>query len=93
MLPEGAPSLQSPSRGGQTPKLTAEKPFEGTLSHSKESAYNVGDLDSIPGSGRSPAEGNGYPPTPIFLPGESHGQRSLAGYSSYGTKELAQLSY
>ena len=28
-------------------------------SDSKESAYNVGDLGSIPGSGRSPGEGNG----------------------------------
>ena len=27
----------------------------------KESAYNVGDLGSIPGSGRSPGEGNGNP--------------------------------
>ena len=27
----------------------------------KESACNVGDLGSIPGSGRSPGEGNGYP--------------------------------
>ena len=26
-------------------------------------------------------------PTPIFLPGESHGQRSLAGYSPHGHKE------
>ena len=26
----------------------------------KESAYNVGDLSSIPGLGRSPGEGNGY---------------------------------
>ena len=26
-------------------------------------------------------------PTPVFLPGESHGQRSLAGYSPYGCKE------
>ena len=26
-------------------------------------------------------------PTPAFLPGESHGQRSLAGYSSWGCKE------
>ena len=34
---------------------------------------------SIPGSGRSPGEGNGSPT--LFLPGESHGQRSLAGYS------------
>ena len=23
-------------------------------------------------------------PTPVFLPGESHGQRSLAGYSPWG---------
>ena len=28
-----------------------------------------------------------WQPTPVFLPGESHGQRSLAGYSPYGCKE------
>jgi len=27
----------------------------------KESTYNVGDLDLIPGLGRSPGEGNHYP--------------------------------
>ena len=27
----------------------------------KESAHNVGDLGSIPGLGRSPGEGKGYP--------------------------------
>ena len=27
-------------------------------------------------------------PTPVFLPGESHGQRSLPGYSPWGSKEL-----
>ena len=27
-------------------------------------------------------------PTPVFLPGESHGQRSLAGFSPWGHKEL-----
>ena len=27
-------------------------------------------------------------PTPVLLPGESHGQRSLAGYSPWGRKEL-----
>ena len=48
-------------------------------SDSKESACNVGDLGSIPGSRRHP-EG-GHEPTPVFLPGESHGQKSLAGYS------------
>ena len=30
-------------------------------SDSKESACNAGDLGSIPGLGRSPGEGNGYP--------------------------------
>ena len=27
-------------------------------------------------------------PTPVFLPGESHGQKSLAGYSPWGCTEL-----
>ena len=27
-------------------------------------------------------------PTSVFLPGESHGQKSLAGYSPRGLKEL-----
>ena len=30
-------------------------------SDGKASAYNVGDLGSIPGLGRSPGEGKGYP--------------------------------
>ena len=30
-------------------------------SDSKAPAYNAGDLDLIPGSGRSPGEGKGYP--------------------------------
>ena len=29
-----------------------------------------------------------WQPTPVFLPGESHGQRSLEGYSPRGRKEL-----
>ena len=28
-----------------------------------------------------------WQPTPVFLPGKSHGQRSLAGYSPWGHKE------
>ena len=112
-------------------------------------ACNAGDLGSIPGLGRSPGEGNGYPLqycglensidcivhgvekswtrlndfhfhflvaqrvknppemkdtqvpslgredplekawqlTPVFLPGEFHGQRSLVGYSLWDCKE------
>ena len=30
-------------------------------------------------------------PTPAFLPGESHGQRSLAGYSPWAAKSWTQL--
>ena len=30
----------------------------------------------------------GMVPTPVFLSGESHGQRSLVGYSPWGHKEL-----
>ena len=28
-----------------------------------------------------------WQPTPVFLPGESHGERSLASYSPWGGKE------
>ena len=33
-----------------------------------------------------------WQPTPVFLPGESHGQRSLADYSSGGHKSQTRLS-
>ena len=29
-----------------------------------------------------------WQPTPVFLPGEFHGERSLVGYSPWGHKEL-----
>ena len=29
-----------------------------------------------------------WQPTPVYLPGEFHGQRSLVGYSPWGPKEL-----
>ena len=44
---------------------------------SKESACNAGDSGLI---------------TPVFLPGESQGQRSLAGYSLWGCKSWTLLS-
>ena len=47
-------------------------------------AVDVRDVGSIPGLGRFPGGGQ---PTPVLLPGESHGQRSLAGYSPWGLKE------
>ena len=56
-------------------------------SDGKESAYNAGDLNLIPESGRFPREKE-WLPTPAFFPGESHGQRSLVGYSPWDHKEL-----
>jgi len=40
----------------------------------------VGDLGLIPGWGRFPWRKK-WQPIPVFLPGEAHGQRRLAGYS------------
>ena len=51
---------------------------------------NAGDMrdeGSVPGLGRSPG-GGAWQPTPVVLPGESHGQRSQAGYSPWGHTEL-----
>ena len=56
-------------------------------SDSKESAFNAGNTGSIPGSGRPPGEGNGYPLQYSCLE-NPHGQRSLAAYSPWGCKEL-----
>ena len=55
----------------------------------KESVCNAGDAGdsgSIPGLERSPGEGHSNP-FPVFLPGESHGQRMLVGYRPWGHKE------
>ena len=55
-------------------------------SDGKESAYNAGDLGSIPGFGRSPGGGHGNP-LQYSCPENPHAQRSLAGYSPWGRKE------
>ena len=49
-------------------------------------AGDIRDTGSIPGSGRYLEEG--METHSVFLPGESHGQRSLAGYSPWGRREL-----
>ena len=51
---------------------------------------NAGDIREtglILGSGRTPG-GRDWQPTPVFLPEESHGPRSLAGYGRWGCKDL-----
>jgi len=52
----------------------------------KESACNAGDtgdswVEKISWSRK-------WQPTPVFLSGKSHGQRSLAGYSLWGCKTV-----
>ena len=69
-----------PPQGIDTITILLWKGFPGG-SDGKESACNAGDLGSIPGLRRE------WLPNPIFLPGEAHGQRSLAGYSPWGRKE------
>ena len=49
-------------------------------------AGDIRDSGSIPGSGRFPLR-RAQQPTPVFLPRESLGQRSLAGYDPQGCKE------
>ena len=34
-----------------------------------------------------------WQPTPVDLPGESHGQRSLEGYSAWGHKSQTRLAH
>ena len=61
-----------------------------SLPVAKNPPANAGDTretGSIPGLRRIPWRRE-WQPTPVFLPGESHGQRSLEGYSPWGLKEL-----
>ena len=52
------------------------------------SAGDARDMGLIPGRGSRK-----WQPTPVFLPGKSHGQRSLVGYIVHGVaKSQARLS-
>ena len=59
---------------------------------SKASVYNLGELGSIPGSGRSPGEGNGNPLQYYCLENPMDRRSSLIGYSPWGTKSRIRLS-
>ena len=50
----------------------------------KESACNAGDIE--PWVGKIPWKREQLP-VPVFFPGEFHGQRRLAGYSSWSCRE------
>ena len=56
----------------------------------KNPAANAGDAGSMPGSGRFPWKRK-WQPTPVFLPGKSHEQRSLAGYETMGSARVGHV--
>ena len=60
-------------------------------SDGKESACNARDPGSVPGLGRSPVEGNGYPLQYSFWPGEFHGLCSPQGRKELDTAEQLTL--
>ena len=49
-------------------------------------ARDIRDVGSISGPGRFPGGGD-WQPTLVFLPEESHRQRSLVGYGPWSQKE------
>ena len=49
---------------------------------------NAGDLSLIPPGVRKISCRRNWQPTPVSLPGESYGEKSLVGYSSWGGKKL-----
>ena len=65
--------------------LRSQIPFPGDAS-GKDSSGRCWRLEFHPRVKKIPQRRKGQP-TPVFLPGESHGQRSLAGSSSWGYKE------
>ena len=60
----------------------------------KESACNAGDAGRrvFDPWARKMLWRRPWQPTPVFLPGESHGQRSLVDYSPWGRKESDKTS-
>ncbi|CAI9162481.1 unnamed protein product [Rangifer tarandus platyrhynchus] len=66
--------------------LLYSDPWSSKGSVVKNLPANAGDTGSIPVLERFPGEKK-WQPTPVFLPGESHGQRSLVGYSPRGCKK------
>ena len=61
-------------------------PSGAVVKNTPANAGDARDMGSIPGSGRSPGEGDGHPLQYSHL-GKPHGQRSLVGYSPWGHKE------
>ena len=57
------------------------------VKNSPANARDLRDVGLTPGLGRFPCR-RAWHPTLVFLPGKSHGQRSLVGYHPLGHTEL-----
>ena len=79
---------------GRPPILVPPQPLSGSPggTDSQEPAYNVGDPGSIPGSGRSSGEGNGYPLQDSHLENPVDKEAWWDTYSSWGHKDRTRLS-
>ena len=58
----------------------------------KKNSGNERDLSLIPESGSKIPWRRKREPNPVLLPGESHGWRSLVGYTPWGCKSWTQRS-
>ena len=68
------------------PTINVRLPGGSVVKNLPANAGAIGDMGSI--SVRKIPWRRKWQPTAVFLPGEFHGERSLAGYSSWGHKEL-----
>ena len=73
--------------GNQDPGASPGFPGGTGVKNLPVNAGDARDVGSIPGLGRFPLRRTRQP-TAVFLPGESHGQKSLSGYSPYSHTEL-----
>ena len=65
--------------GDEFPRLHSGKELACPFRRPKRRGFNLR-IRKIPWSRK-------WEPTPVFLPGESHGQRGMVGYSPWGCKE------
>ena len=68
-------------------KEAAEAGFEPSSGSGKESIGNAGGHGFKPWVGKTPWRRK-WQPTPVFLPGKSHGQRSREDYRPWGCKRV-----
>ena len=68
-------------------KINMGFPGDSVVKSLPASVGGAGDTASVPGSERFPCRRK-WQTVPVFLPGKSHGQRSLMGYSLWGHKRV-----